>query len=275
MDVDDEDEADGRSARVKALLGVAAVVLIAAGLGWYLHTRSAALPVVPVASAPPVPPAAAPPPIAHPLPTTADVGKPSAPVPSLEDSDATLQGALVAAGGADLMQYLVPDDLVRRLVVTVDNLPRQKVALDKRPVVPAPGRLAADGDEINGTLNVANYARYQPMVEVIRTLDMQQVAAVYVRLYPLFQRMYQDLGYPTGYFNDRLVQVIDVLLATPQPGGPVALVRPNVLYVFADPRLESLPAGQKLLIRMGPDNAAVIDKKLRELRSILATEPKP
>ena len=58
-------------------------------------------------------------------------------------------------------------------------------------------------------------------------------------------------------------------MGAPEPVGPIELTRPNVLYTFADPTLEALPAGQKLLIRMGPDNAAVIKAKLRELRSIV------
>jgi hypothetical protein len=62
-------------------------------------------------------------------------------------------------------------------------------------------------------------------------------------------------------------------LATPQPAEPIALVRPNVMYIFADPALESRPAGQKLLIRMGPDNAAVIKTKLTELRAAITAAP--
>jgi Protein of unknown function (DUF3014) len=89
----------------------------------------------------------------------------------------------------------------------------------------------------------------------------------------LFQEAYQNLCYPSGYFNDRLVQVIDVLLATPQPSGPIELVQPNVMYTFADPALEARPAGQKLLIRMGPDNAAAIKSKLMELRALITAAP--
>jgi len=89
----------------------------------------------------------------------------------------------------------------------------------------------------------------------------------------LFQSAYQNLGYPNGYFNDRLVQVIDSLLATPQLSGPIELSRPNVLYTFADPKLEALPAGEKLLLRMGPDNAAVVKGKLKELRAIVTAAP--
>jgi hypothetical protein len=69
--------------------------------------------------------------------------------------------------------------------------------------------------------------------------------------------------------------VIDMLLDTPQVSAPIELVRPNVMYVFADASLEARPAGQKLLIRMGPDNESAIKAKLVELRPrITASAPK-
>jgi hypothetical protein len=163
--------------------------------------------------------------------------------------------------------------VVRHLVVTIDNLPRQKVAVEKRPTTPVTGSFSAEGDELHATLDSRNFERYKPMVAAIGNLDMQKLAGVYMHFYPLFQQSYQNLGYPNGYFNDRLVQVIDVLLATPQPAGPIELVRPNVMYTFADPALEARPAGQKLLIRMGPDNAAVIKSKLTELRAVITAAP--
>jgi hypothetical protein len=131
----------------------------------------------------------------------------------------------------------------------------------------------AKGDELHATLGAQNYQRYAPLIDALRQLDMKRVAAVYLRFYPLFQKAYQDLGYPNDYFNDRLVKVIDGLMVTPQVTGPIDLVRPNVMYLFADPALESRPAGQKLLIRMGPENAQVVKQKLSELRAIIAAAP--
>jgi hypothetical protein len=209
--------------------------------------------------------------IQHPVPGSA--AGVASPLPPLNDSDGTMKEALGALLGANAMQYLVPEDIVRHMVVTVDNLPRQKLAVAKRPIVPVSGPFLAEGDEVHATLDPKNFARYDTMVNVIRQLDMQHVADVYFRFYPLFQGAYQDLGYPTGYFNDRLVQVIDSLLATPQLTGPIELTRPNVMYTFADPTLEARPAGQKLLLRMGPDNAAVIKGKLTELRAIITAAP--
>ncbi len=54
-----------------------------------------------------------------------------------------------------------------------------------------------------------------------------------------------------GSVNDRLIEVIDNLLATPDVEGPVYLTKPEAVYLFEDPELEALTAGQKVLLRMG------------------------
>jgi hypothetical protein len=93
---------------------------------------------------------------------------------------------------------------------------------------------------------------------------------LYRQFYPLFQRAYEDLGYPKAYFNDRLIAVIDHLLAAPRTPALVKLTQPKVLYEFADPELQSRSSGQKILLRMGNENAARVKAKLRELRAELA-----
>lgn len=258
----------------KPIIAVAALVVVLAAVGaYFIRHRGASLPTEPAAAV--HTPSAAEPGIEHPVPAGAQPASQAA-LPELQDSDAPLRDVLSQLGGADAVNnYLVPENVIRRLVVTIDNLPRQKVAVEKRPTPPIAGSFLAVGDELHATLDPNNFERYRPLVAVIGKLDMQQLAAVYFRFYPLFQQSYQNLGYPTGYFNDRLVQVIDVLLATPQPSGSIALMRPNVMYTYADPALEARPAGQKLLLRMGPENAALIKTKLRELRAIItATPPK-
>lgn len=258
------------------MLGVAAaVIVVAAGSWYYLHTRRP-LPSVDLTTAQP-PPAAEPaaePAIQNPLPAGAASQASLGPLPTLADSDTPLGEAIGRLVGASAVKdFLIPDNIVRHLVVTIDNLPRQKVAVDKRPLSPVAGSFDVEGDELHATLTAQNYARYQPLVAAVSKLDVHQLVSVYTHFYPLFQQSYQDLGYPNGYFNDRLVQVIDNLLASPQPTGAVSLVRPNVMYTYADPSLESRSAGQKLLIRMGPENAAAIKAKLTELRAAIASAP--
>ena len=60
------------------------------------------------------------------------------------------------------------------------------------------------------------------------------------------------------------------MLQTPDVAQPVELVQPSVSFKYADPKLESLSSGQKLLIRMGPTNAGAIKAKLREVRAALS-----
>jgi hypothetical protein len=257
----------------KPIVGVAALIFVlAAGGVYYLRSRNAPMPTTATSPASTAP-AAGEPAIAHPLPAPGDAAS-AAPLPDLANSDSPLRAALAQLSSAEAVKdFLVPQDVIRRMVVTIDNLPRQKVAVDKRPTTGAAGSFVADGDELHATLNQHNFERYKPLVAVIRKIDMQQLGAVYIHYYPLFQQSYQNLGYPNGYFNDRLVEVIDVMLAAPEPKGPVELVRPNVMYTFADPALETRPAGQKLLIRMGPDNAQAIKEKLTELRAVITAGP--
>jgi hypothetical protein len=123
-------------------------------------------------------------------------------------------------------------------------------------------------------------------VTLAENVDLRQAVAAYVRLYPLFQRAYEELGYPGRYFNDQLVEVIDLLLATPDVTGPLKVRPPNigvtlpperpwVLYEFDDPALQSLAAGQKILLRMGPVNERRVKARLAELRRLLTARAVP
>jgi hypothetical protein len=185
-----------------------------------------------------------------------------------------VQESLVGALGRSLEAVLVPKDIVRHAVVTIDNLPRKKLAIQLRPIKPVSGELvvAAGGEP---TLSADNAQRYAAVMAVVKNADVGQVVSVYRHYYPLFQQAYVDLGYPDGYFNDRLVEVIDHLLATPEVTGPIKLTQPSVFYQFADPSLEERSAGQKLMIRLGPANAAMVKDKLRALRKEVVKQQKP
>lgn len=254
----------------KAIPILAAFLVLGSAAAWYWWARIAPTPAPPPAVTAPAAPEAEPA-IANPMPAPA-ADAPA--LPTLADSDTPFGSALAAIPGADrLGSYLQPENLIRRIVATIDNLPRHRLAVDLRPLKPAVGAFLITGSDEQATLDDHNAARYAPLVTLVGKLDMRAVNGLYQHYYPLFQRAYQDLGYPQGYFNDRLVSVIDELLATPRPAAPLALVRPKVFWEFADPELEARSAGQKLLLRIGADNAAVVERKLRELRALVATGP--
>ena len=202
--------------------------------------------------------------VEHPL---ADAPAGTAPLPPLADSDALLVPSLIELAGNPRVQDLLQlPGVVRRVVVTIDNLPRDKVAAATLPIKPVPGNLRVSGSGDSLALDPANSARYATYVKLLESVDMQKLVALYVRTYPLFQESYAELGYPKRYFNDRLLQVIDHLLATPVPSGRVMLTQPKLMFEFADPALQSLTPGQKMLVRMGPDNAARVKTRLQALR---------
>lgn len=237
-------------------------VVIAIGAALYYGYRQGQPEPEPTAAAAPEAPAETPR-IQHPLPEDAASSEPE--LPPLAESDAPVRESLVENFGRQLEQYLVPNNVIRNTVVTIDNLPRKKTAVQMRPILPMSGELIVEsGPTI--TLDEKNYARYAPLVGLLAKTDTSQVAALYKRYYPLLQESYEDLGYPQGYFNDRLVEVIDHLLETPAVEGPIELTQPGMFYEYADPSLEARSSGQKLLIRMGPENAALVKRKLRELR---------
>ena len=251
--------------------GAVAVVGLTVGAIYYFDQRRQpeAPPEKPAVARPAEPVLPEEPAIKHPLaaPETQEA------LPQLDESDASMQNALTGLIGSQAVeQFVISKDLVRHIVVSVDNLSEEKVTERIRPMKPIPGAFVVEGSEEVFTLDPANFERYKPLVKLIGTMDTRQLVATYTRYYPLFQEAYESLGHPPEYFNDRLVQVIDHLLATPDIQGPIALARPGVLYEFADPQLESRSAGQKALIRMGSDNAAIVKEKLRVLRAAIVTQ---
>jgi hypothetical protein len=197
-------------------------------------------------------------------------------LPPLEESDTYFALALIDVFGPELETLLADEALIDKSVATVDNLTRSGVAEKLRPVGRLSGNFVVSAAGENGPfyLSPDNYARYRPLVNMVTGADLDELAATYRRFYPLMQEAFAQLGYPDGYFNDRVVAVIDHLLATPEPEEPVRLVQPHVLYEFADPELEALSGGQKLLLRMGPDHAARIREILTELRTRIAQPPR-
>lgn len=259
-----------------------ALCLAAAGwLAWvYFGGDEPAVPPAALEPAPPPPDFT--PDIRFPAPEPAPRGDEPAPLapqlPALAASDGPVSEAVAAVIGEDAARsWLLPRNLVRNAVLAVDSLGRGPAALkpELRPVNGVPGTFPVSGSEESLRLDPANYARYDALVRLVDAVDAARLAAVYLRYYALFQQAYEEVGPAGAYFNDRLVAVIDDLLAAPQLAEPPALVQPRVYYEYADPSLEARSSGQKLLVRMGPDHAMVVKRKLRELRAAVTGQPVP
>jgi hypothetical protein len=191
-------------------------------------------------------------------------------LPELDRSDQALH-ALVEfmIENPGLAELVVSRNLIRRFVITIDSLGGRVVPQTHLPVTTPEGRFLVEKRGERNVIHPRNYERYGRHVALLDQLDSAALAEAYIHFYPLFQQAYRELGYPQGFFNDRLIAVIDEILATPATGDPVALEQPLVFYTYADPEIEALTAGQRLLIRTGPDNAVAVKRKLREIRQRL------
>ena len=187
------------------------------------------------------------------------------PLPPLAESDPAVRGTVGEwIGQGEAEKLLVDEALLPRFVATIDNLTSRKVARTLLPVNTLDDTLAVvpdpappvpitneQGDVLNQyLLDESNYRRFDGYMALLDSVDDETLIASYRRYEQLFQEAYRDLGYPDADFNARFVEVIDHLLATPDVVAPVRLIKPEAYYVFADPELEALSVGQKLLIRI-------------------------
>ena len=197
-------------------------------------------------------------------------------LPPLDDSDALAKTAIATILNGDTwLSLLIPDGFIRHIVATVDGLPHETIAVQVLPTRRVAGLLATTTGARGTAIAADNGARYSAYVSAVEAIDTARMAGFYVRLYPLLQQAYVELGYPKGYFNDRVITVIDHLLVAPEPPPPLYLTQSKVLYEFADPDLEGRSAGQKMMVRIGLDNERRVKAKLRDIRKALATESPP
>ncbi len=196
-------------------------------------------------------------------------------LPKLDASDQLIKdGVPTLSSYPGIAAWLESDELMRKFVVLVDNvahgsIPRKHVSF----LAPQGPFMASKISDNLYTLNEESYTRYDLFTKILSGIDTQRAVEFYVLLKPLFQEAYQELGYTNKKFDEAIFQAIGRLLETPVITEPIHLVRPVVMYKYADEKLESLSEVQKQLIRMGPDNTRIIQAKLRdvalELRNIV------
>ncbi len=254
----------------KATPWIVLLVIAAAVAGWYFYQQDAPEEHPSVVSLPVQEIVVPEPEASYPIEEIPVVEEPTPePLPSLAQSDEAMADALAGlVGSGSLSSYFVLEQLISHIVATVDSLDSRQLAPLVMPVKPVAGAFkVTDGDSL--AIHSENDHRYSIYAQIAASLDAQYVVDVYVRFYPLFQQAYSDLGYGDAHFSDRLVAVIDHLLATPKAQGELKLIKPEAVYLFEDPELEALSGGQKLLLRAGTTNAEVMVDKLREIRNIL------
>ncbi|MBO9746618.1 DUF3014 domain-containing protein [Xanthomonas phaseoli pv. dieffenbachiae] len=190
--------------------------------------------------------------------------------PLAQSDDAAWEALLTLVQDETALSIVLRKHLIERVVVMIDNLTQPSISRRASVLQAVSGDLQISSTDNQLMIDQANAARYAPYVTAFTSVDAQALARSYVRFYPLFQQAYANLGAPDRYFNDRVIDVIDHLLRTPQPAEPIGVRRDERgRYLFVDPSLESLSVGQKALLRLGPTQAAAVKAQLQRIRAAL------
>lgn len=201
----------------------------------------------------------------------ASVAEAAVDLPRLNDSDSFVAEKISElSSGTSLLGYLVDEQLVRRAVVLVENISRgqyPQTALPYKPIVEDMQVSSDDGRLF--TMEAASYTRFDAAVAAFVALDTEQTVGLYRLLSPLLQQAYAEIGFRDAEFEQALIKAIDAVLSAPEIEGPFQLVKPSVMYLYADTRLEELANMNKQLIRLGPENSARLKAKLREFKQAL------
>ena len=274
--------------RTNLLIFALVILLIALGLAIYYQNKPVQEVTVQTLEPTPPPEPVKKPIVHYPVPeTAAEPAQPEAteeapeqpaePVlpeqlPAVQESDQSIGEALASLlQGKDFSDLLFLENFIQRFVATVDNLTEKRLPRAHLPVKPPAGKFIVAGTDDAPQTSSRNQQRYASYVTLLESLDQDAVIKVYSYFYPLFQTAYEQLGYQNAYFNDRLVFVIDHLLKTPNPNDPLLLAQPSVLYIYADPALETLSSGQKVLLRIGQEQRSKVLEILEDYRRKLTS----
>ncbi len=255
----------------KTLFAIATVILLGAAFAAYefwQHNH----PAPDIVQSKNTPPSLAPaPPL--PVPIASEAAEPSpalSPLPPLTQSDSFVLGALSdLIENPSLMKLFLTNRVIHNIVATVDNLPQQRVPAKVVPFNSPSGRFLTSGAENNLAISPKNASRYANYVRLAEVIDSKRLVGLYVRLYPLFQQSYAELGYPKKNFNDQLNDTLDDLLDTPDLKEPIKLVQPKYYYQYADPEIEALSIGEKIMLRLGSKDLKIVRNKLNEIKQEL------
>ncbi|TKB51789.1 DUF3014 domain-containing protein [Ferrimonas aestuarii] len=288
-----QNQSDSSRPNTVLMAGVAVVILVSIGAWFYLANEpekpqaniapiepviepivevpSEPLPTEPVVEPEPeplLPPEPEPEVTVEPEPTPEPV-EPAVELPRLSESDDFAKAQLNSlADGMQLGQFLIPDSLVRRFVSLVDNLAQGEVLRKQGPFKPLSEPFKAV--EVSGQLYLDpdGHHRYDAYTSFLYRLDERALRDTFLLLEPLFEEAYSELGYEDS-FRNRLDDAIDLILSAPELDTALALESYSVNYEYRDEDLQSLTDVEKMMLRMGPDNARKLKSTLRRFRAAM------
>ena len=192
------------------------------------------------------------------------------PLPKLDESDDEVRDAVadIPLGNAG-QQYLMSSNVIERGTSMVYLLVQGEVPYKLLPIARPKGAFPIADDGTQVTVSADGFARYDALAQWLMSLDVEALAAALARFTPLFREAWSYYGEEAEAFDFAVISALDMVASTPEVDlASARLVRKEAVWLYEDPAIEGLPAIQKQVLRMGPDNAAIVKDKASQARTI-------
>ncbi len=172
----------------------------------------------------------------------------------------------------ELLSWLETGEIVKRIVTSVilmaqGRSPRSALPFLQLDEFFKPKRLDQP------KMDSATYARYDRFMRVVESVDASEAASIYLVLKPYLAAAFDAGAAPGENFEADLARSIGLVSGVEVPREPIRLLPKGATYLFADPKLEALRPLQKHVLRLGPDHAASLQKKLKEFAAKAGIRP--
>ena len=202
-----------------------------------------------------------------PLPPPAPVEEP---LPRLDESDDAVRDALGDIPlGTTGQQYLTPGNIIERSASVIYLMAQGDVPYKLLPVPRPTAAFPFSDDGTRVVTDPAGFERYDSLTQWLGSLDLESLLSSLERFIPLFREAWSYFGEDPAAFDMAVVVTLDSVIATPEVDlSEARLIRSEAVWIFEDPTIEGLAPIQKLVLRMGPENAKILKARADEVRGL-------
>lgn len=286
MQADNEDRSteEPQSSGLPVVPLLVVIVILTAAAYWYFSPGeqpkappppvdiTPAVPAEPAVPAQPEPEPA--PDVPEPEPVMPAAPEPNEPPPpppvALDESDPVVRENLQPAFDDTLLApALQQTNLIERTAALVDLTRQGRVEPKLFPLPRPQGKFAVKSEGETLYMDPAGFTRYDGYAQAISALDPDLLAGAFHQFRPLLEQAWKALGYKEQDFDNNLISALDQVIQAPALEQPAVLVKDVTTYNYADESLEALSPLAKQLIRMGPENQALIQAQAEAIRQAL------
>lgn len=189
---------------------------------------------------------------------------------SLVDSDSAVRRNFASLSNLPFYKALWrPNDLLQRWVTFTFGLSKGQVM---RQVVSLPSPKVSFPVRRVGTryfLDESGFERYNTYIKTLQSISPATWAENFHYFRPLLEKIFGQMGYDESDFDNTVTKALHEIITANIPTGAMELKAPSAMYIFVDESLENMTPLQKQMVRMGPNNAKVLQDYAKVVRERL------